>query len=364
MNVLLDYVANHVHQDHPLLLEHPDWTTDLMLPDGSMNTERWDEHRLTTWFDTFMPTLDLERDEVAEAMADSAAWWSTHSGIDGFRHDATKHIPETFWRKLTKKLKESHQTTGHRLFQIGETYGNPDLVGSYLSSGMLDAQFDFNLYDKAIGAIAVNENSWEDLVATNLESIRTYGAHHLMGNITGNQDRPRFTSLADGALDLKENMKFQGWTREIEHQGEQGFGKMRVLLAYIMSIPGIPCVYYGDEIADVGGNDPDNRRMMRFTDLNDQEMTTKAWLSSWSKFRTTHMSMLFGSTGFDILSEDVLRIRREYLGEEIHVLLNRSGQPISIGSWSISPDTILAGQLESTNMLPAYGAVAYTPSQP
>ena len=37
---------------------------------------------------------------------------------------------------------------------------------------------------------------------------------------------------------------------------------------YLMSVPGIPCVYYGDEIADVGGNDLDNRRMMRFHDLN------------------------------------------------------------------------------------------------
>ena len=27
-------------------------------------------------------------------------------GIDGFRHDATKHIPEIFWRVLTKKVKE------------------------------------------------------------------------------------------------------------------------------------------------------------------------------------------------------------------------------------------------------------------
>ena len=77
MNVLLDYVGNHVHEDHPLMDLHPDWTTNLYLPDGSLNTERWDEYRLTTWFDTFMPTLDLERPEVAEAMSDSAAWWAT-----------------------------------------------------------------------------------------------------------------------------------------------------------------------------------------------------------------------------------------------------------------------------------------------
>ena len=85
-----------------------------------------------------------------------------------------------------------------------------------------------------------------------------------MGNITGNQDRPRFTSLADGTPDVNEDMKFQGWTRDIQHGGDEGYAKMRLLMSYLMSVPGIPCVYYGDEIADVGGNDPDNRRMMRF----------------------------------------------------------------------------------------------------
>ena len=38
---------------------HPDWTTKLYLPDGSLNTERWDEYRLTTWFDTFSRHFDL-----------------------------------------------------------------------------------------------------------------------------------------------------------------------------------------------------------------------------------------------------------------------------------------------------------------
>ena len=366
MNVVLDYVANHVHQDHPLMEVHPDWTTDLYLPDGTMNTEKWDEHRLTTWFDTFMPTLDFERNEVSEVMSDSAAWWAYHSGIDGFRHDATKHIPESFWRKLTCKLKEAQQQNGKRIFQIGETYGSPDLIGSYLSSGMIDAQFDFNLYDKLLGAIAFDDGNWEDLVQTNRESLQAYGAHHLMGNITGNQDRPRFTSLADGSLDPQEDTKFQGWTQDIQHNGDQGYAKMRLLMAYLMSVPGIPCVYYGDEIADVGGNDPDNRRMMRFESLNEQEKRTRDWTSNWSKLRTSHMAMLYGTTEFNLLSPDVLLVTRTYLDQQVHVALNRSGvaQPMDLAS--LTPDdgqdapalVYLAGQ-ESTTELEPFGAVAF-----
>ena len=358
MNVLLDYVGNHVHEDHPLMDVHPDWTTKLYLPDGSLNTERWDEYRLTTWFDTFMPTLDLERPEVAEAMSDSAAWWATHSGIDGFRHDATKHISEVFWRKLTTKLKAAQAQTGNRLFQIGETYGSPDLIGSYLSSGMLDAQFDFNLYDKLVGAIAFAEGSWADLVATNKASLATYGAHHLMGNITGNQDRPRFTSLADGTLDVNEDMKFQGWTRDIQHGGDDGYAKMRLLMSYLMSVPGIPCVYYGDEIADVGGNDPDNRRMMRFDNLNEEETRTKQWTSDWAKLRRSRMSMLYGTTTFEVVDEHVLHIRRTYLNEVTDLYLNRDSQPHALPSDHAAAST-LAGMLSTEHALPAFGAVAF-----
>ena len=358
MNVLLDYVGNHVHEDHPLMDLHPDWTTELYLPDGSLNTERWDEYRLTTWFDTFMPTLDLERPEVAEAMSDSAAWWATQSGIDGFRHDATKHISEVFWRKLTTKLKAAQAQTGKRLFQIGETYGSPDLIGSYLSSGMLDAQFDFNLYDKLVGAIAFDDGSWADLVATNEASLATYGAHHLMGNITGNQDRPRFTSLADGTLDVNEDMKFQGWTRDIRHGGDDGYAKMRLLMSYLMSVPGIPCVYYGDEIADVGGNDPDNRRMMRFDNLNEEETRTKQWTADWAKLRRSRMSMLYGTTTFEILDGHVLHIRRTYLNEVTDLFLNRDSEPHALPS-DHAAATTLAGMLSTEGTLPAFGAVAF-----
>ncbi|MFN9801634.1 MAG: alpha-amylase family glycosyl hydrolase, partial [Bacteroidota bacterium] len=75
MNVILDYVAHHVHQNHPLYASRPEWSTPLYLPDGTMNTEKWDEHRLTTWFDTFLPTWDFSRPEVVDALSDTAMYW-------------------------------------------------------------------------------------------------------------------------------------------------------------------------------------------------------------------------------------------------------------------------------------------------
>lgn len=329
MNVLVDYVANHVHEEHPVYQQHPDWATPLYLPDGRENTQLWDEQRLTTWFDTFMPSLDFARKDVVDAMTDSAVWWIQHSEIDGFRHDATKHIPEAFWRSLTAKIKA--ETGGERnVFQIGETYGSPELINSYLSSGMLDAQFDFNHYDAQVAAFADDSASFEDLVAVARQSLDTYGAHHLMGNITGNQDRPRFASLADGALALDEDAKLAGWTRAIEHQGDAGFKKMQLLTAYLFSIPGIPCIYYGDEYADAGGNDPDNRRMMRFNLTDPREQETWQNAANWARLRASRMSLLYGETAYEVVSPDVLHITRSYLGEVTDIWINKGREAVEV----------------------------------
>lgn len=329
LNVLVDYVANHVHELHPVYQQHPDWATSLYLPDGRENTQLWDEQRLTTWFDTFMPTLDFSRPEVVDAMTDSAVWWIEHSEIDGFRHDATKHIPEAFWRSLTFKVKE--KTGGDRnVFQIGETYGSPELIQSYLSSGMLDAQFDFNHYDAMVACFANDSSKFSDLTNIAEQSLATYGAHHLMGNITGNQDRPRFTSLADGSLAMDEDTKFAGWTRKIEHGDDRGYAKMQLLTAYLFSIPGVPCIYYGDEYADVGGNDPDNRKMMRFEGFNALEAQTKIHAANWAKLRASRMSMLYGETRYEAVSNHLLHIERSYLGEVTDIWINKSDVPVTL----------------------------------
>lgn len=334
MNIIVDYVANHVHENHPVYQQHKSWATSLYLPDGRMNTELWDEHRLTTWFDTFLPTLNLEDPVVAEAMTDSALFWLDQFDIDGFRHDATKHIPQDFWRLLTLKAKDRYlnpdqQSDAERsTFQIGETYGNPELISSYVSSGMLDAQFDFNLYDACVDAFAKDHTSFENLQRVLEESLHFYGAHHLMGNITGNQDRVRFTSYADGSVRFDEDGKLAGWTRTIENAGEEGFDKMCMLQAFILTTPGIPCIYYGDEIGMPGGNDPDNRRMMLFEDLSVEQQELKNSVASLTQLRNDRMSLIYGDLVITKATKDLFSFSRIYLGEVTSATLYKGEEKV------------------------------------
>jgi len=348
MNVILDYVAHHVHQEHPLVKLKPEWFTPLYLPDGTINTERWDDQRLTTWFDVFMPTLDLRKPEVVGPMTDTALFWLEKYELDGFRHDASKHIDLLFWRELTKKVKSKVKRP---IYQIGETYGSRELVNSYVNTGMLDAQFDFNVYDDAVNAFARDEVPFTRLSNSLTESMSWFGDHNLMGNITGNQDRARFISYADGSVRFDEDAKKAGWKRKIEIKDTVAYAKLQSLTAFMMTIPGIPVIYYGDEIGDTGGNDPDNRRMMRFENLSDQEQLNRATTEKLVHLRRNSMALLFGDFNWLTTSDNIMLYRRSYFQDQVWVVFNKSAevQKIDIGEVPASAKTNFTGKIEFEN---------------
>lgn len=334
MNVILDYVANHVHEEHPIYKEHKDWATDLYLPDGSLNTERWDDHRLTTWFDTFLPTLDLEREEVYQPMTDSAMFWMKEYNLDGFRHDATKHIPEVFWRTLTYKLKRDVMfPKKETIYQVGETYGSRDLIASYIGSGQMDGQFDFNVYDDAVPVFALANSGFDRLNNSLEESFKYYGTHNLMSYISGNQDRARFISYAAGDLSFNEDSKAAGWTRRIGERkpsDEAAYDKLVQLIAFNTTIPGIPVIYYGDEIGMTGGGDPDNRRMMRFEGLSEAEAMVKTRTAALNNLRRNSMALIYGDFIPLRVEKDVYAYLRSYFGQDAVVVFNKGKEPVTL----------------------------------
>ena len=335
LSVLLDYVANHVHEQHAVYQKHKDWVTPLYLPDGTMNTEKWDEHRLTTWFDTFLPTLDLEKQEVTDFMVDSAIYWITEYNFDGFRHDATKHIPNNFWRTLNKKVKKVSQEKGKYIYQIGETYGSHELINSYIGSGLLDAQFDFNMYDNALPVFATEDESMTRLGEALEASLSTYGYHHLMGNITGNQDKPRFMSYADGTLSFDTpwmEYKRIGWKQTIEVQDSLAYRKMAMFNAFNLTIPGIPIIYYGDEIGMAGAGDPDNRRMMRFENLKKQEAALQKEIGSLIQVRTKNLALVYGDFTIEENTTNKLKYTRRYFDNQVTITLNKEDWTYSIST--------------------------------
>ncbi|HOY32880.1 MAG TPA: alpha-amylase family glycosyl hydrolase [Bacteroidales bacterium] len=328
INVILDYVDNHVHIDHPLWKEHPDWFTSLKLPDGRKNIRLFNEQRLTTWFDSFLPTFDFSKPEVVETMSDSAVYWVKTYNLDGFRHDATKHVPENYWKRLTQKLKTEIIIPENRSFyQIGETYGSRELIGSYVNSGQLDAQFDFNFYFDLRSTIINEKEPFEKLNTSLLESFDNYGFHNLMGNVTGNHDLGRFISYADGSLSSTEDDKNAGWTRNIVVKDTIGYKKLSMLTAFIMAIPGVPVILYGDEFGMPGAGDPDNRRMMKFDHLTSYEKETRDIAGKLVKLRRSNMSLMYGDFKAVSVAKNTYAFIRTYFGDLALVVFNKSNKP-------------------------------------
>ena len=324
INVILDYVANHMHIDSPTFKEHPTWHTDSILPDGRRNFELYDEARLTTWFDVHIPTLDLERMDVCEPMTDSALYWLENYDFDGFRHDACKHIPECYWRLLGQKI--ANRFPNRHIWMIGETYGSPELINSYVKTGMLNAQFDFNIYFTAIHVL-LGDGDMSNLDRVIRESLATYGAHHTMGNISGNHDQARFASLAGGALRFSEDAKEAGWTREVGlGDSAQAYAKSILLEMLNFTIPGVPCVFQGDELASAGGNDPDNRKMMRFEGLSDAEQHYREQVITLSRLRHELLPLTYGDYFPVSADADHIAFRRIYMGQTVDIYISRTGE--------------------------------------
>lgn len=325
IKVLLDIVANHVHIEHPFWKEHRDWFGFLELPDGRKNLRLWDEQRLTTWFEPYMPSFDYSNKDALETMTDNAIWWLKESGADGFRHDAVKHVPNEFWRLLTEKIKKEIEIPfNKKVYQIGETFGSYELVSSYVNNGQLNSQFNFILYDTAIPVFLDEKLSFSMLDEQMKKTFSVYGYNHLMGNVLDSHDKVRFIAYADG--DINGDAAEIGWNNPPEVNNKSSYDKLKVHLAYILSIPGVPIVYYGTEIGLTGAADPDNRRMMKFDEnINEWERETLFDTRKIINARKNHPALRHGDF-YTVKAEDnIYSYIRSDLNERILVVLNKSG---------------------------------------
>ena len=231
MKVLLDMIFNHVAPDHP-------WITDPLLwnqagyrhwfhphsgVDGSTSIQDWqNQQQLEERELNGLPDLAQENPNVYDFLLDMAKFWIVESGCDGFRLDAVKHIPKSFWEKICRDL---HDFAGPDFLLLGEVFaGETDYVAGYQNAGF-NALFDIPLY-YTINRVFAQGGSMPLLTRQTALNRSAYQGL-LLSPVLDNHDVARFSYWA----------------------GRDAGAKMATALTYLLTQHGLPMLYYGNEVA-------------------------------------------------------------------------------------------------------------------
>jgi len=322
IKVLLDFVSNHVHQDHIYFEENEKWFGNFFLKDGTPNIRLWDgKTMLTTWFDEFLPSFDFPNNfEAINQVTEDAIWWITKYNIDGFRQDAVKHVPHSFWRKLTKDimLKFPHKD----FYQIGETFGSDELIGSYVNPSELDAQFNFSIYFNVRSLFSSSKTDFQGIDNIIFKNSSSFGPIHLMGNITSSHDQLRFSSYADGQIAFSEDGVSRAFNNPVKKtRNLSTYRKLANFHAFNAAQPGVPIIYYGEEIGMIGEQDPGNRRPMMF-ELDNNEKELFNHFKAINQARLNYASLAIGDQTIIKSSGPVFISLKSYFDERIILVIN------------------------------------------
>jgi neopullulanase len=271
IRVLADVVLNHVHESHPHFQENPDW----FIGDGGCVCGRtcdWEAQAIECWFTPYLPVYQWQRPEVLREVLDDVMWWVRETNLDGFRVDAVKHFERVALRNLRASLVEIEADAPVEYLLIGETFtgdGGHGDIAAYIAHDQLHGQFDFPLYWPLARVLARDEGTFHDLDAAVQASDAAYPEGAIMGPFLGNHDVPRFYSHAAGDIfDVWGNgAKEQGWNDPPgAHDWDEPYERLHLAFAFVLTQPGMPLIYYGDEVGLPGAGDPDNRRFMPWGD--------------------------------------------------------------------------------------------------
>ena len=200
------------------------------------------------------------------------------------------------------------------------------MIASYVNNGQLSSQFNFNLYDVAVPTFLDEKASFKLLDYQMQKSFQVFGFNNLMGNIMDSHDKIRYMAYADGDLTINDGRASEfAWNNPPKVDDIKSYDKLKLHLAYLLTIPGIPIIYYGDEIGMTGASDPDNRRMMRFDyELNENEIQTFNDVSKLIHIRKEHSALRYGDFLTLQVDENIYAYLRSDMNERILVVVNKN----------------------------------------
>ncbi|GAB4340363.1 MAG: alpha-amylase family glycosyl hydrolase [Flammeovirgaceae bacterium] len=326
-----DSVAKEIEKKEVTL--DSDNLTQWHAPDGNKEADEY----YYGFFWGGMPDLNYDSKKVRQEMFKLGAFWLTEMGVDGFRLDAAKHIfPDdrpldnhAWWEEFRGEMEKVKPD----VFLLGEVWASVEIVAPYLKG--LTSVFNFDLA-LAIGKASL-EGKHNHLPKQHQHILATYqkvAPHFVDAIFLTNHDQNRILS----------------------HLGNDE-NKMRMASALLLSLPGTPFIYYGEEIGmkgrkpdvyirepfmwDIKGKDSLQTRWLEPTYSTDstvvalkqqQEKDTSLYhhYKKWLALRKKYPALLLGGIeDADSKSQKVVSFYRRYENQELLVLHNLSHTPVS-----------------------------------
>jgi len=258
IKVIVDLVINHTSRTHPWFQESQakesefrDWyiweesDPGYTGPDGQ---KVWHGTPYGYYYGIFcdcMPDLDFNNPEVTEAIYEITRYWLEDVGVDGFRMDAIKHLIENekqqeftgATHEWFQDFYQFYKGINPNAFVVGEAWGPPQQSVKFVSDEV-DIVFEFDLAEATISSVRNGSKSAAGQAMRRTLDIYPPGQ---FAAFLRNHDMDRTLSALDG----NEN-------------------KARTAATLLLTSPGVPFIYYGEEIGQQGvrqGNTDENRRL-------------------------------------------------------------------------------------------------------
>ena len=245
--VIVDLVINHTSSQHPWFQDPGRrdwyvWSNEQLTYRGPWGQQVWHKQGDAYYYGIFwegMPDLNYRTPAVTDEIRAVTRFWLQEMGVDGFRMDAIRHLIED--GKLQENTPETHRwlAAWHDAYKsanpyaltVGEVWTRTEDVVPYVGDEM-DICFEFDLASAILGSVRSGTNSTVSSVAQKVD--RLYPPHQYATFLTNHDHERAMTQLGEDE------------------------DRARMAASIYMTLPGVPFVYYGEEIG-MTGQKPDER---------------------------------------------------------------------------------------------------------
>ena len=290
---------------------------------------QWPEQYACWWNFETLPNVN-EANETYNAYingTDGVIQTWLKAGADGWRLDVADELPDLFLDDITKAAKQV-KPTSMILGEVWEDASNKMAYGQrrrYLLGKQLDSVMNYPFREAIIGFLTgKNPAEMMELIMTVLEHYPP-GAIHLLMNHIGTHDTERILTVLGGEPLNGRDREWQSRTKLSQEQRSRGLALLKLASLMQYTLPGIPCVYYGDEAGMEGYRDPFNRGCFPWGH-EDAELVN--WYRSLGKIRHSCEVLKQGTLEPYYADDDCFVYVRsdEAVGQKLLVAVNRTAQ--------------------------------------